>query len=849
MKMRKYVMKKRMILALTLALTAIGAWAQDTPEEPKEIDLTWQELQLVVQNNNFAFNLFRKARENKDMVISPLSVTYALGLVNNGAEGDTRWEINMALGTDSYSTDELNNFCHKMLTESNTLDELTQVNIANAIFLNEPCSIYADFEEKARTYYNAHIETRDFTDGETMNVINQWASDETNGMIQDLLNEGSFNPLAISYLLNAIYFKGTWTLKFDKDETVDEPFNGGAEVPMMHMHNLLPYTENDIYQMVTLPYGNQAYQMNVLLPREGRSIADVVNSLNGRQWQNSFWLPIAEVDVKMPRIETETDLPLVDIMKKLGVTSAFSAESAQFPGFYHNIDGNAYIKNMQQKAKIQLDEEGTEAAAVTIIMETGEGIEEPEESKQYEFHANRPFLYVISERSSGAIFFIGQYVADGEDLNERHDLQMAEEEKQLISANNDFAFKLFRKARTEENKVLSPLSITMALGMLNNGASGQTRQEICNTLGFGDAGADAINAFCHKMMTEGTALDQKTTVNIANTIFVNEPYKLLPDFVQKANDYYDAQPETRDFADDETLDVINQWASDHTEGMIPKVLTEDQFDPAAVSYLLNAIYLKGEWATRFDKNNTKDEPFNGGQVVPMMFLDEDFPYYETETYQAVKLPYGNKAYDMTVLLPHEGKTVADVLDALDGQTWEQLGKKMVKYELYLKLPRFETETDQNLKDIMSDLGMPSAFNGQTADFSAFCTIPTFIGLMKQNAKIQVDEEGSVAAAVTVVGAIPLSAGESFFADRPFLYIISEQSTGVIFFIGQYMGPGDPSKPDNNDSTGIESSHTAHPSPLTPVYDLQGRRISPLTSHRSPLKKGLYVTKGRKFVVK
>ena len=433
---------------------------------------------------------------------------------------------------------------------------------------------------------------------------------------------------------------------------------------------------------------------------------------------------------------------------------------------------------------------------------------------------------------------------------EPKEINLTLQERELVDSNNDFAFKLFRKARTEENKVLSPLSVTMALGLANNGAAGQTQQEICNTLGFGDAGADAINVFCHKMMTEGSHLDPKTKVNMANTIFVNLPRELLPDFVQKANEYYDAQPQSRDFADGETMDVINQWASDHTEGMIPIVLTEETFNPDAASYLLNAIYFKGEWVTKFDKENTKDEPFDGGQVVPMMLQEAELPYTTTETCQAVKLPYGNKAYDMTVLLPLEGKTVADVLAQLDGERWSQLAQEMQATDIILKLPRFETETDQGLKDIMSELGMPSAFNPFTADFSNFCTTNPYISHMKQNAKIQVDEEGSVAAAVTVIG-YSNSVIESvpFIANRPFLYIISEQSTGVIFFIGQYMGPGDPSKPNIEDPTGIESSPIAHPSPLTPVYDLQGRRISPLTPHSLSLKKGLYVTQGRKFVIK
>ena len=137
-----------------------------------------------------------------------------------------------------------------------------------------------------------------------------------------------------------------------------------------------------------------------------------------------------------------------------------------------------------------------------------------------EFIANRPFLYIISERSTGSIFFIGQYM--GEPLvNPHHDISLTEEERKLVESNNDFAFRLFRQTRGEESSIMSPLSITFALGMMNNGAAGQTQQEINDVLGFGEAGADAINQFCRKMLNEAPTLDVETTAEIANTIFVN----------------------------------------------------------------------------------------------------------------------------------------------------------------------------------------------------------------------------------------------------------------------------------------------------------------------------------------
>ena len=378
--------------------------------------------------------------------------------------------------------------------------------------------------------------------------------------------------------------------------------------------------------------------------------------------------------------------------------------------------------------------------------------------------------------------------------NDRKDISLTRSETELVNSSNDFAFNLFRKVTSQKSEIVSPISITYALGMLDNGAAGETQAEINKVLGFEKAGAGGINAFCRKMLTEAPKLDKLTKVMIANTIYTNKDYELKTDFINKANTFYDATPETRDFNDGKTRDVINKWGSDHTEGMIPEVLKKDEFDPDAVSYLLNAIYFKGAWSEKFDKSNTQNETFkgyDGNKQVPMMHQDHEFNYRETDLCQALRLPYGNNAYSMTILLPKEGKTISDVLATLTAETWQRfqyMGSAIVD----VKLPRFESQSDIDLTTIMSALGMPRAFTA-AAEFPDFCNVPTYIGLMKQVAKIKLNEEGTEAAAVTVIGMKNEFAGPcepqyvNFHATRPFLYVISEQSTGAIFFIGQYMG--------------------------------------------------------------
>ena len=845
---------KKIVLVILSILMVSASFAQE--EEPKTITLTDEERTLVQQNSDFAFNLFRKTRDTENHVISPLSITYALGMLNNGAEGITREEICQVLSggqqTGYADVATINAFCRKMLKESSLLDEDTRVAIANSIFFNgdrKEIALKNAFKDAAAAYYNASPSVLSFSDPSTLDIINQWASDHTDGMIPSILKtEDIQDPNLVSFLLNAICFKGAWACQFDERFTQNAYFdNERRTAMMMSQMNTFLYAENELYQSVVLPYGNGSYQMTLFLPQYGKTLDDVVNAMNGTNWNSAeyknYW-----VNLSMPRIETDTDQDLKDIMASLGMKNAFAEYGGHgfldFCYFGDNEDNSdpCWISMMRQKAHLKLDEKGTEAAAVTVVeMADWAGPE-----YYTEFTADRPFLYIISERSTGSIFFVGQYMGEPMD-NPRHDISLTSEEQQLVKSNNDFAIKLFREARDGKNSVVSPLSITYALGMLNNGAAGQTQREINDVLGFGEAGADAINQFCHKMLTESGTLDKETKINIANTIFVNNHwgFELLQPFVEKANKYYDAQPEARDFYDGVTRDVINQWGSDHTEGLIKEILTKEEFSPDAASYLLNAIYFNGAWKTKFDPKNTVDEPFNGGAPIPMMHIPRnefvmagaEFEYTENDLYQAIRLPYGNEAYTMTVILPQKDKTIDDVLGQMDGQNWQFHGKNTI---VDLKLPRFETEVSINLKPIMTALGMPTAFNPYLADFSDFCNEPTFIDLMKQVAKIKVNEEGTEAAAITVIGtkATGVPGVADFHATRPFIYIISERSTGSIFFIGQYLG----------DIT-MDMPHIASTSKATgrhDIYDLQGRKLN--ADKPSSLRKGIYIIDGKKVII-
>ncbi len=374
-------------------------------------------------------------------------------------------------------------------------------------------------------------------------------------------------------------------------------------------------------------------------------------------------------------------------------------------------------------------------------------------------------------------------------------LELSTKSAEFARQGNDFAFHYLDRinASTTDDYVVSPLSMQFLLGMLLEGANGQTADEICSVLGYGAGEKEAVNEYCLSMLLQLPGLDKKTKLSIADAIVVNRKFSILDSYKETVGHYYQAEVSNLDFNDTAgTLKKINKWCSDHTQGMIPKVLK--QVNPGAVVYLLNALYFKSEWSQKFPKGNTAREPFTmdsgAKSQVPMMKIEDDFYYQDNDLFRAVSLPYGNGAFSMTVILPVEGKTLSDVTAQLDGKAWADFAASMVRCDVDLWLPKFETRFHVDLNDILSAMGMPAAFNPLLADFSSLAHGALCLSFVQQDAVIKVDEEGTEAAAVSVAG-MTLAAGPGqyivFHADRPFLYLISEKSSGAVLFAGRYSG--------------------------------------------------------------
>ncbi len=373
-------------------------------------------------------------------------------------------------------------------------------------------------------------------------------------------------------------------------------------------------------------------------------------------------------------------------------------------------------------------------------------------------------------------------------------LELSTKSAEYVNDGFGFTFNFIDQINTsaEGDYIVSPLSMQFLLGMLLNGAQGETAAEICKVLGYGANATEAVNEYVLSMMEQLPALDKQTTLTMANGIFVNAPYPLKDHYKKTVGKYYDAEITNLNFKDKaNSLNAINGWCAEHTNYLIPEIISE--VNPDILAYHLNALYFKSQWKYPFDKKATEVETFtdeNGAKKdVSMMKQKVYTPYAESDIFSSVLLPYGNCAFSMLVLLPKSGYTVSDITAALCKAEWKTILHSYEMCEVTLWLPKFETDYEIKLNDILTEMGMPLAFRPAQANLSAMSDFASHLDFVKQVGGIKVEESGTEAAAVSGsgTGLTSLIDKVELRANHPFLYIIAEQSTGAVLFAGRYSG--------------------------------------------------------------
>ena len=399
-----------------------------TPREVKTLTLTSEEQVINRQQNEFTLNLLKQVNANEEgenVFLSPLSVAIVCGMTANGAEGNTLGQILKTIGAEGYSVDDLNEYYKNILTNIPYLDAKTDINIADAIWLDDGCKAKDAFVQANKTYYFAAVENTNLQDPAIVKIINSWAERNTKGLIKEVVKESDFNELTRMVIANAIYFKGKWEEEFKAGDTQTEDFTLAdgktTSVRMMNQHeefyvmpdgryewNSATYemvkVEDYTARMLRMYFKDKAYCMDIVLPRAGISCDNYLARLDMDELNRLQGLmEHADVEVRLPKFSLKYHRSLNDDMKALGMTDIFDDKLADLSGI--TAEEQLFLSRLFQDAFIEVDEEGAKAAAVTVAIDEAMSAEPVEMAP---FIVNRPFLLFIREAKYGTILFAGK---------------------------------------------------------------------------------------------------------------------------------------------------------------------------------------------------------------------------------------------------------------------------------------------------------------------------------------------------------------------------------------------------------------------------------------------------------
>jgi serine protease inhibitor len=365
---------------------------------------------------------------------------------------------------------------------------------------------------------------------------------------------------------------------------------------------------------------------------------------------------------------------------------------------------------------------------------------------------------------------------------------------EVIAGNNGFGIDLFRVTAQgqNENMMLSPLSASTALTMLLNGCNSETYNQIRDMLGYEGLETGEINEAYKSLVGQLLTIDPEIQLSLANSVWYREDFQVKQEFLNTMDNSFDSEIGALDFSKPSALQTINNWAKDNTNGKIPKVLNE--IEPDMVMFLMNALYFKGTWTYQFEENQTADLPFHlsDGSIVNVKTMRNLVParIYSGNGAVSIELPYGQQNFAMVVILPDN--PLNEFLAGFDKIDWASITAGLDSFaepdEMEILLPKFKFEYEKFLNDQLKSLGMLDAFSPGMADLSGISDAGIFVDFVKQNTFIDVNEEGTEAAAVTTIGIKEVSMPPSVIIDRPFIFTIRERLTNTLLFIGKVERP-------------------------------------------------------------
>ncbi|XP_061661942.1 serpin peptidase inhibitor, clade B (ovalbumin), member 1, like 3 [Syngnathoides biaculeatus] len=735
----------------------------------------------------------------------------------------------------------------QLLIEFNKTKPGYALSLANRLYVQQSYPIDEGFLSETRKYYQAELESLDFKENEesAREKINSWVEEKTQGKIKDLINQ-KLKEEVVMVLVNAIYFKGKWQQEFNKDLTREAPFkinkNATKPVEMMSQKSKFNYAfiSEVNCQILEMPYEGKDVSMLIFLPNE---IEDDTTGLEKLEqeltyekmmtWTRSDHMELeVEVQVGLPRFKLEVTSNLGKVLVSMGMLDAFDEEKSDFSGMTSAND--LALSKVIHKAFVEVNEEGTEAAAATaVVVVEVTSIGPPEVSKT--FIADHSFLFFIRHNPSNTILFAGQYTSP--EVYDFSAYTMASSTS-VSTATTNFCLDLLKRLSDNDkaaNIFFSPLSISSALAMVMLGSGGNTATQMSKVLRFTEPelqpppmqmqmqqqvqsslplfllkglktqGQDDVHANFAKLLAELNKPGALYALSVANRLYGEQSYQFVEDFLSETRKHYKAELETVDFIKNhEAARVnINQWVEKETQGKIKDVLAQGVLDNMTRLVLVNAIYFKGDWNKKFNESATYDAQFrlnkNATKPVKMMYQKAKFPltFIPEANCQILEMPYKGKELSMLIFLPNDIEDSSTGLNKIEQNLsynnfveWTR-PDMMDEVEVQVGLPRFKMEENYDMKNVLVSMGMVDAFDMTRSDFSGMSPAnDLMLSKVVHKAFVEVNEEGTEAAAATAAimmlrCALPVT---RFIADHPFLFFIRHNQSMTVLFAGRYCTP-------------------------------------------------------------
>ncbi|XP_011879335.1 PREDICTED: uncharacterized protein LOC105568344 [Vollenhovia emeryi] len=771
----------------------------------------------------FDWMLFRSLGKANggNVLLSPISIKLALVLLYEGAQDQTAHELAgvMQLPVSPLATREkFNNILRSLQAPSSAYT----LNFGSRIYIDEKVLTRQRYAATVKTFYNTDVINANLSDAHaTATKVNSWVNNITNGHIEKMIDDEKGLEDSVMLIVNGLFFKSAWRRKyFAPENTRVSKFhinaNESVNVPYMHTVGRFYFAESPKLdaKILRIPYDGSKFAMYIILPHTLTGVDHIINEINPFTLARDVWaMQELPLDIWIPKFKFEFTSHLENTLRELGIRDIFD-DTALLTGIAKTKRDSRHLQvsDVVHKTGIEVNENGTTAYAATEI-QIGNKIEEGT------FHANHPFVFYIEDETTGTILYVGK-IQDPLNMSGNTGKVHVEFPTRInpdtttvtsnpaipaaISTEDRYAFfniDLLQRVNenVDGNLILSPASAKVALTSLVEGTGGRTRHELLAALRLPPE-EYVIRRIASRALMPLKSHENGTEIDVATRLWINPTLAASANYMTALRNYYGTDIRQLNFNNPtDAAAIINSWVRENTRNNINSIIQPGTLGTDTQMLLTSALYFKGRWLKSFNRDATRVRcfrvPHSGCQDIPMMENTSKYRYGYIPSLDAdvVEIPYSNGRTSMLVFLPAHEESDPDLQilsKDLSYVPMKTLLTSLNETEMVLSIPRFSIESKLDLRPPLTRMGVQDIFS-PAANFTGIVSNEFLrLGNIIQNAKIEVDEEGTVAAAVTELAVVPLMANmaPTFVANRPFIFAIVDLVTSETLFAGRFMGP-------------------------------------------------------------